>query len=256
MASLEDMLNGSTQTVAEIMEEYQKAINDAADIYRTSTDSVNDALDKLIAFYSGMGTSIDGLDLTPNGTGVADGNVITVNTPVTGDNKVVDAVNMTTDAINRAADATENLSEFMHEKLNGGIDVVDSQNTEILGQINDNTSKTAELLEKYGIVPVSPDKLWENFKFNPIDVTARQYETMVNTKPYVPEYVTNRNEQQVINIHYDNMINVEGSVDKSFSREFQENSKDIYKGVVNQLAKDLKHNGVNFVRRPTLPTIS
>ncbi len=256
VASLEDMLNGSTQTVAEIMEEYQKAINDAADIYRTSTDSVNDTLDKLIAFYSGMGTSIDGLDLTPNGTGVADGNVITVNTPVTGDNKVVDAVNMTTDAINRAADATENLSEFMHEKLNGGIDVVDSQNTEILGQINDNTSKTAELLEKYGIVPVSPDKLWENFKFNPIDVTARQYETMVNTKPYVPEYVTNRNEQQVINIHYDNMINVEGSVDKSFSREFTQSTDKLFNEFTNKLAKGLKHNGVNVVRRPTLPTIS
>ncbi len=256
VASLEDTLNSSTQTVAEIMEEYQKAINDATDIYRTSTDSVNDTLDKLIAFYSGMGTSIDGLDLTPNGTGVTDGKVLAVNTSVAGDSKVADAINMTTDAVGRTADITENLSEYLQEKLNGVIDVSDSQNTEILGQINDNTSKTAELLEKYGIVPVSPDKLWENFKFNPIDVTARQYETMVNTKPYVPQSIINREMQPNITIHYDNMINVEGSVDKSFSREFQENSKDIYKGVVNQLAKDLKHNGVNFVRRPTLPTIS
>jgi hypothetical protein len=51
------------------------------------------------------------------------------------------------------------------------------------------------------------------------------------------------------------MINVEGSVDKSFSKEFKKDSEEIYKGVVNQLAKDLKHNGVNFVRRPTLPTV-
>lgn len=61
--------------------------------------------------------------------------------------------------------------------------------------------------------------------------------------------------QPVVNIHYDNMINVEGSVDKSFSKEFTHDADKIYNGVVNKLVGDLKHYGVSFTRRPTLPTV-
>lgn len=81
-----------------------------------------------------------------------------------------------------------------------------------------------------------------------------QYETMVNTKPYVPEYVTNRNEQQVvINNHYDSLITVEGSVDKSFSKEFQENTDKMYKNFTDRLYNEAKRvTGRRPVRRSVL----
>ena len=61
--------------------------------------------------------------------------------------------------------------------------------------------------------------------------------------------------QENITIHYDKMIIVEGCVYKSFSREFKKDSDEIYKKVVNKLAKDLQLHGVNVVRRPTLPMV-
>ena len=70
----------------------------------------------------------------------------------------------------------------------------------------------------------------------------------------IPEAVKNV-QPVVINNHYDSLINVEGSVDKSFSKEFTQNSDKLYKDFTNKLAKDLQHNGVNFVRRQTLPTV-
>lgn len=266
--TLEEALDNSTKSVEEILKEQKDIISSAKDLYQTSTDSVNDTMDKIIAFYAGMGTSIDGLDLTPDGTGVASGNVLTVNTSVTGDSKVADAVNMTTEAINRAADAvnnttdavnavqntTENLSGYLQGKLNGVVDVSDSQKTDVLNNINDNTSKTLEILEKYGLEPVSPDKLWANFNPDLFNIAARQYETMINTKPYVPEYVTNRNEQQVvINNHYDSLITVEGSVDKNVVNDFKKISDDLYKNFTDRLYNEAKMvTGRRSVRRSVL----
>lgn len=246
-ASLEEALDNSTKSVEEILKEQKDIISSAKDLYRTSTDSVNDTLDKIVAFYAGMGTSIDGLDLNPDGMDVAGSKVLTINTSATGDNKVPDAVNKTTEAV-------DNLSEFLQETFNGAIDVSDSQDTEISGQISDNTSKTAEILEKYGLVPVSPDTLWKNFNPDLFNITSRQCETMVSTKPYIPESVANRNEQSVvINNHYDSLINVEGSVDKSFRKEFQENSDKMYKNFTDRLYNEAKmYTGRRPVRKSVL----
>lgn len=217
-ASLEESLNNSTKSVEEILKEQKDIISSAKDLYKTSTDSVNDTMDKIIAFYARMGTSIDGLDLTPDDTAVAGGKVLTVNTSVTGDNEIWKDIKDRAD------------------------------------EISSNTSKTAEILEKYGLEPVSPDKLWENFNPDLFNITARQYETMVNTKQNIPEYVTNRNEQSVvINNHYDSLINVEGSVDKSFSKEFKKDSEEIYKNVTDRLYNEAKMvTGRRSVRRSVL----
>lgn len=232
--SLEDALDSSTKSVEEILKEQTDIISSAKDLYQTSTDSVNDTMDKIIAFYAGIGTSINGLDLIPNGTGTDDVSIPVADMPTAGDSMAADAVSKITDAVIGTTDVTENPDSVA--------DVSDLQEMDTLENISESTSKTAEILEKYGFEPISPDKLWENFKLNPIDITAMQYETMVSAKPYVPEYVTNRNEQRNnITIHYDNMINVEGSVDKSFSGQFKKDSDEIYKGVVKKLTKDLKH---------------
>ena len=78
---------------------------------------------------------------------------------------------------------------------------------------------------------------------------------MADVVQKMPDCIMNRTEQQNISIHYDNMINVEGSVDKSFSMEFQKNTDKLFDEFTNQLTKKLKHNGINFVRRPTLLTV-
>lgn len=268
--TLEEALDNSTKSVEEILKEQKDIISSAKDLYQTSTDSVNDTMDKIIAFYAGMGTSIDGLDLTPDGTGVASGNVLTVNTSVTGDSKVADAVNMTTEAINRAADAvnnttdavnavqntTENLSGYLQGKLNGVVDVSDLQDTDVSRQINDNTSKTLEILEKYGIVPLTEEQMIKVFDPKMFNFAQTYMPQMADVVQKIPDCIMNRNERSVvINNHYDSLINVEGSVDKSFSKEFKQNSEELFDEFANQLTKKLKHHGVNFVRKPTLPMV-
>lgn len=87
------------------------------------------------------------------------------------------------------------------------------------------------------------------------ELVNRQFSNM-NANYNIPDYIKNKNEQSVvINNHYDSLITVEGSVDKSFSKEFKKDSDEIYKKVVNKLAKDLQLHGVNVVRRPTLPMV-
>ena len=68
---------------------------------------------------------------------------------------------------------------------------------------------------------------------------------VVNT---IPEAV--KNVQPVINVHYDNMINVEGSVDKSFSKEFTQNSDKLYKDFTKKLSNEIRViTGTRAVRR-------
>jgi hypothetical protein len=76
---------------------------------------------------------------------------------------------------------------------------------------------------------------------------------MASTGQNIPDYVRNKNEQSVVNIHYDNMINVEGSVDKSFSREFTENSDKLYKQITDRMYKEARLvSGSRPVRRSIL----
>ena len=63
---LEDALDDSTNTVQESLESQKKIIEEAKELYRTSTDSVNKTMDKIVNFYSGMGMSIDGIETAKN----------------------------------------------------------------------------------------------------------------------------------------------------------------------------------------------
>ena len=73
-----------------------------------------------------------------------------------------------------------------------------------------------------------------------LELVNRQFSVMAGTGQNIPDYVRNNNVQPVVNIHYDNMINVEGSVDKSFSKEFQENSDKMYKNFTDRLYNEAK----------------
>lgn len=242
-ASLTDTLENSTKSIAEILKEYEDAVNSAKDIYKTSTDSVNDTMSKLISFYSGMGMSVDGTELIQNkstqtsteGSGTA--------APVQGSTRKTDS----TIVVNNAETLNE-FSKFLRDKLNGTLDVSDKRAFDITAILRDATERGVPLtLKDLGVVSVLDVGLTNVVNDN---IPQMKYAVM-NT---IPEAVKNV-QPVVINNHYDSLINVEGSVDKSFSKEFTQNSDKLYKDFTNKFTKDLQHYGVNFVRRQTLPTV-
>lgn len=223
-ASLEETLDNSTKSLAEILEEHSKLMGDAKDLYETVGGSVNDTLDKIKDLYGGAGTltgSTD-IDLTPKGTEDSKTGNTTPPAPV-GSNEIT----------NSTKDDPEDVNLI----------------------IKQNMVKAAEFFAKYRDELMDPQRVFKVNDSQMLEMMNRQFSAMAGTGQNVPNYV-HTDVKPVINIHYDNMINVEGSIDKSFSGQFKKDSDEIYNGVVNKLVKGLKNNGVNFVRRPTLPTIS
>lgn len=227
-ASLEDALDNSTKSLAEIFEEHNKLMGDATELYHTVGNSVNDTLDKIKELYGGTGTITGNttIDLTPKGT------------ENTKPNNTIPSIN-TTPSTN--SNETPNTAK-------GDVDDVDLI-------IKQNMIKAAELFEKYGAELTSPERLFRVNDQQMFELVNRQFSIMAGTGQNVPDYIKNNNVQTVVNIHYDNMINVEGSVDKIFSKEFTQNTDKLYKNFTNKLAKDLQLHGVNISRRPTLPSI-
>lgn len=223
-ASLEETLDNSTKSLVEILEEHSKLMGDAKDLYETVGGSVNDTLDKIKDLYGGAGTltgSTD-IDLTPKGTEDSKTGNTTPSAP-TGSNETT----------NSTKDDPEDVNLI----------------------IKQNMVKAAEFFAKYRDELMDPQRVFKVNDSQMLEMMNRQFSAMAGTGQNVPNYV-HTDVKPVINIHYDNMINVEGSIDKSFSGQFKKDSDEIYNGVVNKLVKGLKNNGVNFVRRPTLPTIS
>ena len=85
--------------------------------------------------------------------------------------------------------------------------------------IKQNMMKAAELFEKYGAELTNPERIFKVNDQQMFDLVNRQFSSM-NANYNIPDYIKNKNEQSVIiNNHYDSLITVEGSVDKSFSKE-------------------------------------
>ena len=189
-ASLEDSLNNSTKSLEEIMKEYKDTIDNATEIYKTSTDSVNDTLEKLKEFYSGAGTTTNGsnLDLMPKTTAVVSEDTIPT---------AVAAYNL--------SDSNSNTEEDVNQV------------------IKENMAKAAELFEKFGYSSMTEEQKHKEFFPNLHKYTAQNFQAppitipnqFVVPKPSIPESVKNKEVQPAINIHYDTLLNVEGSVDKN-----------------------------------------
>ena len=227
-ASLEDALDNSTKSLAEIFEEHNKLMGDATELYHTVGDSVNSTLDKIKELYGGTGTITGNtnIDLTPKGT------------ENTKPNNTIPSINTT----------PSTSSNEISDSAKGDVDDVDLI-------IKQNMIKAAELFEKYGAELTSPERLFKVNDQQMFELVNRQFSSM-NANYNIPDYIKNKNEQSVvINNHYDSLITVEGSVDKSFSKEFTQNTDKLYKNFTNKLAKDLQLHGVNISRRPTLPSI-
>lgn len=201
-------------------------MGDAKDLYETVGGSVNDTLDKIKDLYGGTGTltgSAD-IDLTPKGT-----------------------------EDSKTGNTTPPAPASSNETTNSTKD--DPEDVNLI--IKQNMVKAAEFFAKYRDELMDPQRVFKVNDSQMLEMMNRQFSVMAGVSHNTPDYVWKKDVQPVvINNHYDSMINVEGSVDKSFSKEFKKDSEEIYNGVVNKLVKGLKNNGVNFVRRPTLPTIS
>ena len=114
--------------------------------------------------------------------------------------------------------------------------------------------QAAELFEKYGDDLLNPQRVFRVNDQNMLELVNRQFSVMAGTGQNIPDYVRNKNEQSVvINNHYDSLINVEGSVDKSFSKEFTENSDKLYKQITDRMYKEARLvSGSRPVRRSIL----
>lgn len=225
-ASLEDALDNSTKSLAEIMKEYENGIKEATDIYKTSIDSVNGTLDKIKELYGGTGTVTDGvnIDLTPKDTenNKANNTIPSINTtPSTNSNETPNTVK-------------------------GDVDDVDLI-------IKQNMIKAAELFEKYGAELTSPEWIFKVNDQHMFELVNRQFSSM-NANYNIPDYIKNNNEQSVvINNHYDSLITVEGSVDKSFSKELTQNTDTLYKKITDRMYKEARLvSGSRPVRRSIL----
>ncbi len=195
-------------------------------------------MSKLISFYSGMGMSVDGTELIQNkstqtpteGSGTA--------TPVQGSTRKTDS----TIVVNNAETLNE-FSKFLRDKLNGTLDVSDKRAFDITAILRDATERGVPLtLKDLGVVSVSDVGLTNVVNDN---IPQMKYAVM-NT---IPEAVKNV-QPVVINNHYDSLINVEGSVDKSFSKEFTQNSDKLYKDFTKKLSNEIRViTGTRPVRR-------
>ena len=225
-ASLEEALDNSTKSLAEILEEHNKLMGDAKDLYQTVGGSVNSTLDKIKDLYSGTGTitgSTD-IDLTPKETE----NSKPGNTAPSVNITLGSGSNETSNAIKSD---TEDVNLIIKQKM----------------------IQAAELFEKYGDELLNPQRVFRVNDQNMLELVNRQFSVMAGTGQNIPDYVRNNNVQPVINIHYDNMINVEGSVDKSFSKEFTENSDKLYKQITDRMYKEARLvSGSRPVRRSIL----
>ena len=225
-ASLEDALDNSTKSLAEIFEEHNKLMGDATELYHTVGNSVNDTLDKIKELYGGTGTITGNttIDLTPKGT------------ENTKPNNTIPSIN-TTPSTN---------SNETPNTVTGDVDDVDLI-------IKQNMIKAAELFEKYGAELTSPERLFKVNDQQMFELVNRQFSSM-NANYNIPDYIKNKNEQSVvINNHYDSLITVEGSVDKSFSKELTQNTDKLYKQITDRMYKEARLvSGSRPVRRSIL----
>ena len=216
--TLTDALDDSTKSVEEILKDQKETVEATKDMCQTSIDSVNETMDKIAAFYKSMGMSIDGIDLTLNGRGSLGTDVITVdagtNATATAETKndIVEAVNETTEAV------------LDIDKL-----IADGEWT----LVPDNVI--------YGM----DGKTYEMPDWNTMPKLNYDVEKMFPTEFLKQQQVVN---QPVVNIHYDNMINVEGNVDEKVAKLLPQQLQQSYDYIINKMRYDVKLSGGRPIR--------
>ncbi len=205
--SLTEALDDSAKSVEEILKEQKDIVESAKELYRTSSDSVQETLDKLESFYKGMGTSIDGVDLTPNGN------------------------------VNDHTSGVISVKPSVQVNSSGGIEITD--------EIRSFVQQAAESFRNGIPVRGTDAKILEVIDRNMFDYltsNAPVFDSSLAALASLPEYLQSKNiePQSVVNIHYDNLINVEGNVDKEVAKLLPKQLEQSFEYTTKRLYKDLK----------------
>lgn len=176
---LEDALDNSNKSVQESMEYQAKIISDAKDLYQTATDSVNETMDKIVKFYSGMGMSIDGIDLTPNGGNISGAD----------------------ESSGLSVNVGGSMTEQMGESVRALIEAVKNESGEI-------QSKLEQPEFKERLVSMMSDRI--------VPDLGGVLTSVNQMKNY--QVNGGGNKPVEINVHYDALLNVEGNVDEKAAK--------------------------------------
>lgn len=198
---LEESLDDSNKSVQESLESQKKIIEEAEELYRTSTDSVNETMDKIVKFYSGMGMSIDGIDLTPKGGNIS------------------------------GADESAGLS------VNIGDSGRNVSTQTLIDTLVDESGKIQTAMGELIPLPVIDvdDEMFQMMSYR----IAPELKNLVDSVQRLENYQVNNNCPVEINVHYDALLNVEGNVDKDalpdlktiLEKSYDYNTKRLYNDV-------------------------
>ncbi len=230
--SLTEALDNSTKSVEEIIKEQQMVVESTKELCQTSIDSTNETLNRLIAFYSGMGISIDGKYV---GTNLSDGinsdtesNKITVNTGINiQSSEIVSAISDSSAKIDSVKETLINHNSeavsAVRENTNR-INVIEqtliNNNSEAINAINETTSMVEqfkqEIISKFSEL-INSGELQKKLNFDTlgnsnsfssqIQQNFSRSNNYLNTKEETPSVVNN--------VHYDCLLKVDGNVDKN-----------------------------------------
>ena len=261
--SLTDALDSSAKSVEEILKEQKEIVESAKELSKASADSTNKTLDLLTSFYSGMGISIDGTDLTHSEPITTDSihsdtapNAIVINTGTNPQNSaIVSGIN---DASSKIDNLREALSSHNHEAVTA---IQENTNTisNISQAINDSSNKATDAIGKTANVAeqfrqeaaakfaalISNEQFVRTFDpsifglantFIPqISDNLNQLNSCINTREETPPMVNN--------IHYDSLLTINGNVDKDAAKLLPMELERNYQYMSKRLYEDLSKLG-------------
>lgn len=245
--TLADALDNSTKSVEEIMREEKDLMAKAAEIYKETGDNLGETVEKLTAFYKGMGIAIDGTDLTPNGTGSADSNTLKVNTVVNSQNTdVVSAVKEMNTSLNSQNANVVSAVKGVDNSVNTNGDKIVTAIKENKKELPEGYISFEEGVSKGLFLQLSDDFIRKNGYQAYSQIPQNRFIPQVaEVSTRIPDYVLEKKntEPVVINNHYDSLINVEGSVDKNFMSEWRKDTDKMYNVMISKLTREIKDLG-------------
>lgn len=241
--TLADALDNSTKSVEEIMREEKDLMAKATEIYKETGDNLGETVEKLTAFYKGMGIAIDGTDLTPNGTGSADSNTLKVNTVVNSQNTdVVSAVKEMNTSLNSQNANVVSAVKGVDNSVNANGDKIVTAIKENKKELPEGHISFEEAVSKGLFLQLSDDFIRKNGYQAYSQMPQNRFIPQVaEVSTRIPDYVLEKkNVEPVVNIHYDNMIRVDGNIDKDFSKVLPDYLKKSCTYTINELNRQRK----------------
>lgn len=221
---LDESLDDSAKTVQESLESQQKIIEEAKELYQTATDSVNETMDKVVDFYSGMGTSAGSSGIIPDShSGGISTAAVTPDLSINavGSNKAV------------VEQSTGQITEQMKSSTQQLIDSLVNEHGEIVTSMGK-------------LIPLETiDVDEEMFKMMSYRI-APELTELADSVQRIQNYQVNNNVQPVeINVHYDALLNVEGNVDEKAAKLLPKQLEQIYDDVTKRMYNDFTKLGLH-----------